>query len=274
MTKKYIAVIYEGEKTEKQILNNINRVFFKENEELIPIMFPAGENIYMLWKQLKDDNFETDIIEILRDYSEEAKKVLDGYQRDDFMEVYLFFDYDGHNNNLSKLEDSVDVIENMLETFSEETEFGKLYINYPMVESLRDNFPPNKEICFRRCTIDINELNHYKRVVHEMKEYQDFRKLTCQKWSELCINSICKLNCIVTGRYEIPDRKSFLNTMGQKPLYEKQKEKYLLNNKIAIINSFPLFLLEYFKMEFWKRMIPILSIYALEEGKSWTIEKL
>ena len=43
--KKYIAIIYEGEKTESQLLNNLNKNFFKDISELVPIMFPAGENI-------------------------------------------------------------------------------------------------------------------------------------------------------------------------------------------------------------------------------------
>ena len=69
MTKKYIAIIYEGEKTERQLVDNLNKVFFKDISELVPIMFPAGENIYMLWKQLKDDEFETDLIEVIREYN-------------------------------------------------------------------------------------------------------------------------------------------------------------------------------------------------------------
>jgi len=27
----------------------------------------AGQNIYMLWKKLKEDDFETDLIEVLRE---------------------------------------------------------------------------------------------------------------------------------------------------------------------------------------------------------------
>ena len=27
MTKKYIAIIYEGEKTERQLVNNLNNIF-------------------------------------------------------------------------------------------------------------------------------------------------------------------------------------------------------------------------------------------------------
>lgn len=52
MKSKLIAIIYEGEKTEKQLVNNLNKCFF-EDTELFLISFPAGQNIYMLWKQLK-----------------------------------------------------------------------------------------------------------------------------------------------------------------------------------------------------------------------------
>lgn len=59
--RDYIAFIVEGEFREPQIIDNISKKFFKHgNCKLIPL--PAGENIYMLWKRLKVDDFETDII--------------------------------------------------------------------------------------------------------------------------------------------------------------------------------------------------------------------
>ena len=191
--KKYIAIIYEGEKTESQLLNNLNKNFFKDISELVPIMFPAGENIYMLWKQLKKDDFETDL--------------------------------------------------------------GKLYVNYPMVESLRDNKPPLQEYCFRNCAISLDEIGSYKHSVHTLQDYQDFRKLDHKKWGELCVNAVCKASCIINDRYLIPERWEFIENMGQHNLYIRQKEKYITVGKIAVINSFPLFLLEYFKEDFWNEML-------------------
>ena len=60
--------------------------------------------------------------------------------RDDFSEVYLLFDYDTHQTNLGR-KDDVDAVAQMLESFDNETENGKLYISYPMVEALRDYKP-------------------------------------------------------------------------------------------------------------------------------------
>lgn len=73
---------------------------------------------------------------MLREENVELKEQLAGLQRDDFSEIYLFFDYDGHQKNLGEF-DSKDAIEQMLISFDNETENGKLYISYPMVEALR-----------------------------------------------------------------------------------------------------------------------------------------
>lgn len=134
--RDYKAFIVEGEAREPLIIDNISKVFFAHGNFKI-ITLPAGQNIYMLWKKLKEDDFDTDIIEVLREEHEELEEQLAGLSRDDFSEVYLFFDYDGHQNNLAE-DDDENVLDQMLISFDNETENGKLYISYPMVEALRD----------------------------------------------------------------------------------------------------------------------------------------
>lgn len=251
MNKRLIAIIYEGEKAERQLVANLNQCFFSKFTQLKPIVFPAGENIYMLWQQLKKDEFQTDVIEVLREYNSTAKKSLEGYSRDDFMEIYLFFDYDGHTNNIKG--SIADAMEEMLDTFSDETDLGKLYINYPMVESIRDNL--TEEFCFRRCSVALKEVGDYKHTVCNMHTYQDFRKYKEKDWAVFCRNAVRKLNCIMESGYIAPERSDFLDRMGQAALFQKQQEKYIKMGKIAILNSFPLFLLEYFPKDFWKKML-------------------
>lgn len=64
--KDYKAFIVEGEAREPQIIDNISKIFFSHGNYTV-ITLPAGENIYMLWKQLKADDFDTDVIEVLRE---------------------------------------------------------------------------------------------------------------------------------------------------------------------------------------------------------------
>ena len=68
--RDYKAFIVEGEVREPQIIDNISKVFFSHGNVKI-ITLPAGENIYMLWKKLKEDDFNTDIIEVLRERNDE-----------------------------------------------------------------------------------------------------------------------------------------------------------------------------------------------------------
>ena len=92
--------------------------------------------------------------------------------------------------------------------------------------------------------------------------YQDFRKLDRKLWDELCINMVCKANCIIHNTYRIPKRKEFIESMGQYQLYQAQKDKYISAGEIAVLNSFPLFLLEYFKKDFWDEIfIQTKSLY-------------
>jgi hypothetical protein len=113
--KDYKTFIVEGEAREPQVIDNISKVFFKHGNLKI-ITLPAGENIYMLWKKLKADDFDTDIIEVLRESNKKIREQLEGLSRDDFSEVFLFFDYDVHQTNLGKADDG-DVINQMLESF-------------------------------------------------------------------------------------------------------------------------------------------------------------
>ncbi|MCM1234811.1 MAG: hypothetical protein NC489_32310 [Ruminococcus flavefaciens] len=251
--EKKIAIIYEGEKTERNLFDNLNKIFFSKDTELVPVLFPAGENIYMIWKQLRADDFQTDIIEVVREYNKTAQEALKGYSRKDFMETYLFFDYDGHNDNLGQGADTHDVLDDMLDTFSDETDLGKLYINYPMVESIRDNL--KEERCYRRCKVKLSDIGNYKHIVHEVKDFQDSRKYDRESWKIFCKNAVCRGNCLVNGRYERPKREVYFHTVNQSKLFHAQRRIIEAEDRITVLNSVPLFLLEYFKVEFWNEML-------------------
>ena len=52
-----------------------------------------------------------------------------------FSQVFLFFDYDFQNRMGTERLDII--LKDMLDYFNDETGCGKLYVNYPMVESLK-----------------------------------------------------------------------------------------------------------------------------------------
>ena len=95
MSKSKIAILYEGAKTEKLLFSNINKLFLEST--VVPISLSIDMTVYMLWNKMKSDDFETDIIELVRECSATAETVLNDMNRDDFSEVYLFLDHDAHS---------------------------------------------------------------------------------------------------------------------------------------------------------------------------------
>ena len=95
---------------------------------------------------------------------------LDDYLVSDFSEIFLFFFFYPHSRDIPLNELNNRIIK-MLELFDNETENGKLYINYPMIESIRytkelpDYNFVKYEIEMEKCSTFKNEaatFSHYK----------------------------------------------------------------------------------------------------------------
>lgn len=252
--KKHIAFVYEGEKTEKVLVDRMKELFFQDIADVLIFSFPACGNIYMIWNKLRENEFEIDVIDAIREISPKAEEILEGYSPRDFSEVYLFFDYDAHNDNLPQVYRNTDVVQEMLHAFDNETENGKLYISYPMIESLREMNTKIED--YKSLYVPIDELIHYKQYVSEEIEFQNFGCLTREQWEAACRGSVKRAHLIVSFQDELPTYHYFLNELTQKKIYEAQRERFVkLNHMVGVLNSLPLFLLEYFEEEFWKRVI-------------------
>ena len=71
--KKQIAVVMEGDKTEKGYWKAVEKAYFRDYEIQF-VQLPFGKNLYMLWKRMQEDNFETDIIEVIKERFKEIVK--------------------------------------------------------------------------------------------------------------------------------------------------------------------------------------------------------
>lgn len=248
--RDYKAFIVEGEAREPQIIDNISRVFFSHKNYKI-ITLPAGENIYMLWKQLKEDNFDTDVIEVLRESNSNIERQLFGLSRDDFSEVYLFFDYDAHQTNLEKGVDE-DVISQMLNSFDNETENGKLYINYPMVEALRD-YEPGKCGNGNDCFIEIQKFGDYKNTSAARAYNPHFKEYDISIWKDIIDVFVMKLSCLY-DLSDIMEYKQYSEEVSPSEIYflETKEDE---GQETFVLSAFPEFLLDYFGIKLWKTSV-------------------
>lgn len=244
--------VVEGEAREVEIINKIKEIFFQhKNFEIITL--PAGQNIYMLWKKMNVDHFETDLIEVLRESDEKIRRDLKGYSRSDFSEVYLFFDYDAHQKNLSKEnnEDIKDVMTKMLQSFDNETENGKLYISYPMVEALRDfsdeGLQDKKEWFYKT-----SDNSTYKKFSARRKRNLNVREYSFDIWKLIMREFIEKISFLYGLEETLINYKDYTGNISPKFIYGKEKE---FQDQVLIISAFPEFLLDYFSEKLWKKCL-------------------
>lgn len=257
-----ILIICEGESEEELFKNIQDKIFGNKSPKIILISIPVRENIYMLADKIRDDEF-LDTIKLVRDLpslSSEAAKRLDEYKSSDFTEIYLFFDLDPHDTNYA--EEHEKFIKNMLDIFDNETYHGKLYINYPMLEAIKDinlENPSNS-----KCVCNFDEVSHYKENVSKSSKIRDYASYNYLIWKIIIQHALKKANYIVysdscrnnVGFYAFPaNREEFINELTQDKIYKAQLDKFLSKERVATLSSIPLFLLEYKNEKFWLDII-------------------
>lgn len=251
--KKKVIFIYEGVKAEEDLLNNMVKIFFFSKADISILNCPADGNIYMLWTRLKVDKFETNVVDVLKEMSGTAKGRLHNHKASEFSEIYLFFDYDGHNNNIPKEYRNMDILGEMLETFNNETELGKLYVSYPMIEAIKEIDIKTRD--YKNLYLPLHEIARYKQSFYSQSDFNNYNHMNEEHWLAACEASrkqaglLVNDSCSCTYDY-------FIQNLGQEKIYFYQKQKYINNGYfLCILNSVPLFLLEYYGEDFWNRVV-------------------
>ena len=214
-----ILFVFEGAKAEPKIYETIKSLYFAHgNEEVIYIF---NSNIYGLYDRICKEysDFDDiagaiDIISLLRDiHPDSALAQLETTSEID--QIFLFFDYDFQHvfhilerqpdRNINKvIEEDNQKIKDMLQFFDEETEMGKLYINYPMVESLKytkrmpDKDFPNYQVTLEDCHGKFKEMaeqftdyhGYYGLLIDEKLDIKVLR----QNWEQLKAQNVTRAN--------------------------------------------------------------------------------
>ena len=231
--KSNILCIFEGEVREHKYFRSVESNFF-ENKNILKCSY--GNDIFELYKDIEKDS-DLDIVELIRESNNipKNKELLSGLERDDINQVYLFFDMECHDDNYS----SINLLK-MIDFFCEETDNGKLFISYPMIESIRDILEYDNFISH---TVDINDCKNYKHISSQgrLKDFQDPRKIDADKWKKLVRLTVIKVNAIVYNSADFPKR-----CPEQALLLEKQIKHMKDYNAVYIVSSFPVFIYHQF----------------------------
>lgn len=229
-----ILFVFEGEKTEHVIARNfISHYVQVQNKTVVKVSF-CGE-IYQLYKKMAEDDFGiefVDVFPLLQERDVNLKK----YKRDDFSQIYLFFDYDPHATNANH-----EQLQELLEVFNQETDKGKLFVSYPMVESIRCYNGIEKE--FIDLLVGLKDVPKFKAYVNEYasKKYNNVPQWTLDVWNEVIDLHCRKANVLVNSSLSFP-----LGEITQASILNKQIEHEKNIDSVIVISSFPLMLLSHY----------------------------
>lgn len=234
----YILFVFEGAKTEETVINSLNPHFISKNEDVV-IYASYQTDIYKLYEEVKDDEF-LDIFEIIKEKNETLKD----FERHMFSQIYLFFDYDGHAHHA---EDGK--ITHLLDFFNEESENGKMFISYPMVEAIKNI---NSQNDFNMETFKISDLTNFKKYVADSseKKYIHFNLYSKKQWIDVIKIHCNKANYLLN---EVDDFPSEI--IEQNTIFKAQQDKHISHGNVSILSGFPLMLLDYFGSEKLQKLL-------------------
>lgn len=242
-----ILFIFEGAKYEPPLYEGIKSLFFPRSKDQVLCSFCSS--IYTFYKRLKDD-FDgfADVVDVLKLEKEKTDPTNEifNYKSSDFESIYLFFDHDFYRGDLETKNTQV---HELLEYFNEETENGKLFISYPMIESIQYTKElPDSQFHTYTVSRDESKGEVFKKAAKQFCHYNGYAYLKdLTNWEHLIKQNVCKANLLTSDDLSWPEHK---DDVEQIPVFEAQVDKYVtVNDEVAILNAFPMFLYYYFPIE-------------------------
>ena len=239
MNKKILFIV-EGSRDSEHVQSVVKEMGLKAQ------VFPVNANIHMLYSKLEQDDFHLNIVDTLLE--------LNGVNQDDkemlkreapFAYTYLLFDMDPQHSD-KPIEENISNIEKMLNYFTNETDdtVGKLYINYPMIESLWD-YDKNDYGEYKSRMVPAENVKGYKTLVGQRGNPQNLSKYKLSLYKDLCLLNIKKAEYIVNNDWSKPSYPVYLSDLSQLNILLSERQLIRRDGMIRILNSLPLFIVDY-----------------------------
>ena len=249
MNKAKALFIVEGEDKEKTVVHSLMSSLGELSGLEIHIV-SVSANIHMLYQKVKENNYFLDVVDTicgLETTTEEDKKILT--EEGPFAYRYLVFDLDLQHYDLSRKENiqrGLAEAEEMLLYFQNETDEcgGKLYINYPMIESYRD-CKSTFEKEFASKDIEIEKCVDYKRIVGERGNNRNINSYSYDDYTDLISMNLYKLHWITKGNWSKMEYQQYRDTVRTNLLFNREKLSIINDGMIKVINTLMMFPIDY-----------------------------
>lgn len=247
MSNRNILFIVEGEADEPVFIKKLFKVCYsKQNYKT----YTYKTNLHNLAKRLEEDypdfdKEEIDIQLILRSFEQCANKkaILNG----SYTDIFLIFDFEPQQDY-----PRFNTIRRMLETFNDSTSLGKLFINYPMMQSYKHfSHLPDDSFCDNKVTIE--QCKKYKELVGSISAYTDLNKYDYPLFISLTVHHLRKANYILNDIYTLPVKDEYLE-WKQVAFFDKQIDYKNSCDLVYVLNTCIFILVDYNPSSFFRQL--------------------
>ncbi len=247
---KNILFIVEGEDTEPKLLKKIYKYMLVDEYEV----YSYKTCIYELYEELDRDEY-LDILQLLKEKttSDHDRRILSRK----YAAIYLIFDFEPlyHRYDFEK-------IKNMIKFFNESSENGRLYINYPAVESHRHlrMMPDNS---FLELKVNETQIRRYKHFVSLNSDYTDLNSYTYDIVLEMIAHHFIKYNYILYGdnRMSTIDQFRMLSYKEDIKIAEIQDALFKSeDNSVLVLNTSLFYIIDLKPESFFKSRVKSLRL--------------
>lgn len=247
-----MLIVVEGEKREKPFIERLMQLYGINAE-----LYVFRANIYNLYLAMERMGFNGDLRDVLAELPCMKGQDLDALRQTNFTYTYLIFDCDAHhtmdeedeNRPVDEIvKENFQRLEKMVDYFTNETDptVGKLYVNYPMMESYRhcDNFFDEN---YRSTQVSIDDIKHYKEITGRSKLVnRRVDTFTQENFTALLRMNIYKLNAMLGSGWESPPYKTYQKLSEQTGIARHQKKLTATTRCMDVLNTTLFLLADYY----------------------------
>lgn len=195
--------------------------------------YSYNTNIHVLANHLRIDypDFDedvTDLLAILRSYESNPDKLK--ILNKEYTDIFLIFDLDPQDHMIN-----FTMIKRMLDYYIDSTNQGKLFINYPMMQSYK-HFKILPDDNFKNLRINLEQCRSYKYMVEEYSKYTNVDVYDYITFVSLAVHHLRKANYILNGVYSETSMEEYLK-MNSSLIYDKQISLLKDLNCIYVLNT-------------------------------------
>ena len=234
MSKRDLLFITEGNIDEPKFIEKILNKCLPNVEYNI---YSYSTTIHTLAKKIFNKKIEIDedldIKGVLKEQEKDIHKrrILDK----SYTDIILVFDFEPHCDS-----PEFEKVKKMIEYFNDSSNMGKLYINYPMMQSYK-HLKKMPDYDFKNRIIETIDVSNYKKIIDKESQYKKLGDYNYPVFMGIIGHHLMKANYILSGNYKLMNKKDFMKLDFVK-IYDIEWEYNKNKQMVYVLNTFVLFI--------------------------------